>query len=62
MYSKWMNKDQVRQDTSVADESSSLVTHSKSKSIKSGGLFKVPSSFRLWITTQSDVGRLIPGK
>ena len=51
----------MRQDTSIADESGSLVTHSKSKSVKSGGLFSVANNFRLWITTQSDVGRLIPG-
>ena len=46
----------------MGDDIGSLVTHSKSKSLKSEGHLNVAGNFRLWITTQSDVGRLIPGK
>ena len=45
----------------MGDDGASLVTHSKSKSLKSEGHLSVNGNFRLWITTQSDVGRLIPG-
>ncbi|KAL3832089.1 hypothetical protein ACJMK2_023767 [Sinanodonta woodiana] len=59
VYTKWAEERRERQDSNVTDDGFGLVTPSKNL-IKEQELMINPT-FRLWITTQSDIGRLIPG-
>nr|XP_022307447.1 dynein heavy chain domain-containing protein 1-like isoform X3 [Crassostrea virginica] len=60
VYSKWIEHEKLRQHTDIADEGVSLVTHSKPPKDPTLHL-RIHNTFRLWITTQADSRRLIPG-
>uniref|UniRef100_A0A8W8M9M4 AAA+ ATPase domain-containing protein n=1 Tax=Magallana gigas TaxID=29159 RepID=A0A8W8M9M4_MAGGI len=60
VYSKWIEHERLRQHTDIADEGASLVTHSKPPKDPTLNL-RIHNTFRLWITTQADPTRLIPG-
>ncbi|XP_056008158.1 dynein heavy chain domain-containing protein 1-like [Ostrea edulis] len=60
VYSKWIEHERLRQHTEVADEGASLVTHSKPPDDPMLHL-RIHNTFRLWITTQANSKRLIPG-
>lgn len=61
VYSKWIEHERLRQHTDIADEGASLVTHSKPPKDPTLNL-RIHNTFRLWITTQADPTRLIPGR
>ncbi|XP_062587861.1 dynein heavy chain domain-containing protein 1-like, partial [Saccostrea cucullata] len=60
VYSKWIEHERLRQHTEIADEGANLVTHSKPPDDPMLNL-RIHNTFRLWITTQADSTRLIPG-
>lgn len=59
VYSKWMQQERKRQRTEISDDGASLVTFSKT-GVEDDEI-RIHNTFRLWITTQADSGRLIPG-
>lgn len=56
VYTKWQKTGEEPELASMMDESMSLVAQVTSSDMK------LADSFRLWITTQPDSGRRIPGK
>ncbi|XP_052095798.1 dynein heavy chain domain-containing protein 1-like isoform X11 [Mytilus californianus] len=59
VYSKWIKQERKRQKTDISDDGNSLVTFSKTGD--EDNELHIHNTFRLWITTQADSGRLIPG-
>ncbi|KAJ8313861.1 hypothetical protein KUTeg_008422 [Tegillarca granosa] len=60
VYSKWVEQERLRQKTQLPDDGASLVTYTKPSQDNDNDLC-INNTFRLWITTQSDKGRLLPG-
>lgn len=54
-----MQQERKRQRTEISDDGASLVTFSKT-GVEDDEI-RIHNTFRLWITTQADSGRLIPG-
>ncbi|XP_052798483.1 dynein heavy chain domain-containing protein 1-like isoform X5 [Mya arenaria] len=60
VYTKWQKKrDQHEYSSSQHDDQVTLVAPSRAS--RTTAELKIADTFRLWITTQSDIGRLIPG-
>lgn len=60
VYSKWRGVREMGESSGSQDDGGTLVATSRTS--KTASELKIADSFRLWITTQSDIGRLIPGK